>query len=144
MQRLEVSVAVRHIYFIRRLKVNTKVKAVRCVETSGTSYVTTQCHIPAHLNTQSVFLCYINFHIIMFSIPFSCVPFMYLLFIDTVVSLILFSIPSSCSALFYNCLRKYLSPPALTGLPIKNISLAIERTLTISVNDDTRVCLIVV
>lgn len=112
---------------VKRLLVNTKVKAMRCVETSGTSYVTTHCHIPAHLNTQSVFLCYINFYIIMFSIPFSCVSFMCLLFIDTVGSFLPFSVPSSCSALsFSNSSRKYILPPALTGVPIKNISLALS------------------
>lgn len=123
---------------VKRVLLNMKVKAVRCVETSGTSYVTTQCHLPAHLNTRSVFLYYINSLIIMFSILFSYIPVMCLLFINTIISLLLFSVSSSCSALFYNSSRKYLLP-AFTELLIKNISLAFKRTLTISVRDDTLV-----
>jgi hypothetical protein len=65
---------------------------------------------------------------------------MCLLFIDTVVTLLPFSVPSSCSALFYNTLHKYRLPPALTGLPIKNISLAFERT---SVSEKAYVFLII-
>jgi len=69
---------------------------------------------------------------------------MCLLFIDTVVSLLPFSVPSSRSALFYNSLRKYPSPPAFTELLIKNIGLAFGLTLMISVRDDTRVFFLIV
>jgi hypothetical protein len=116
-----------HILHVSRIRVNTKVQALLSVEMPGISTVRTH---PIVLHKLSYLYVFHSFLLCSFLVS-------YLSILSSYFSP--FSVSSSCYVLCYNSLRKYISQPALTALPIKNINLAFGRALTISVSEGTRV-----